>query len=89
MYHGGSFCATFPEKPDCDCNRVFQLNPSFGRVKSPAGMKSLRDEILLRRDKWTDLISSEPKAKISSEHRSDFTARSAISFDRITEGEAH
>ena len=41
-------------------------------------MKSLRDEIRLRREIGTDLISSAKQ--ISSEHRSDFIAPRAISL---------
>ena len=42
-------------------------------------MKSLRDEIRLRREIGTDLISSAKQ--ISSEHRSDFIAPCAISLN--------
>ena len=51
----------------------------IGRDKSRfRGMKSLRDEIRLRREIGTDLISSAKQ--ISSEHRSDFIAPCAISL---------
>lgn len=44
-------------------------------------MKSLRNEIRLRREIGTDLISSAKQ--ISSEHRSDFIALRAISLKII------
>ena len=57
-----------PEKVRRVSAGLFQLNPSWrtGEIQL-RWMKSLRDEIRLRRVKRTDLISSSAKCSISSE----------------------